>query len=130
MTNATPNAFLIDATTAGPIAHPLTLDALQATVGGYIEAAFTVPSPARNGYAITGYVNDEGLLVELPVSAITSTNGPLAGPLIVCGLNLSDGETAALTAEELEYLTERTRLLGAAGTLGGAMQAVHALDLR
>lgn len=130
MTNATPNAFLIDATTAGPIAHPLTLDALQATVGGYIEAAFTVPSPTRKGYAVTGYVNDEGLLIDLPVSVITSNAGPLAGPLIVCGLNLKDGETAALTAEEIEYLTERTHLLGAAGTLNGSMQAVHALDLR
>ncbi len=39
-------------------------------------------------------------------------------------------DDARRKAKEIEYLTERTYLIAAAGTLSGSMQAVHALDLR
>ena len=122
------NAFLIDTTSAAPITHDLTLEALQATVGGYIECAFNIPSPARKGYTLTGYVNDEGLLQRLPVCVVASTCGPLAGPVIVCGLDWRTGETVPLIEEELEWLAKRVVLLGAGGIGGKILSAVHWLD--
>jgi len=125
-----PNAFLFSLDNAEPVTHALTLEAMQATVGGYIEPAFTIDSPARPGYALTGYVNEEGLLEQLPVAVLTSINGPLAGPMLVCGLEYASGDTAPLTPEELDWLASRTRLLAAAGTGGTTKRALHALDLR
>lgn len=124
-----PNAFLYSIDTAEPVTHALTLDALQQTVGGYIEPAFTIPSPTRDGYALTGYVNDSGAIDGLPVCVLTSTTGALAGPMIVCGLNYGDGETVGLTPEELDWLDERTRMVAAFGANGAVTYAVHALDL-
>lgn len=125
-----PNAFLYSLDNAEPVTHALTLDALQQTVGGYIEPAFTIPSPTREGYALTGYVNEEGMIDGLPVCVMTSTNGQLAGPMLVCGLNWNDGETVGLTPEELEWIEERTRVVAAFGANGAVTYAVHALDLR
>jgi hypothetical protein len=131
MTNT---AFLIDTDRAEPVAHPLTLDAMQETVGGYIEPAFTVPSPQRRGYCLTGYVNDSGLIDGLPLTCfLDGASNPLAGPLLICGLRYEDGETAPLTIEELDWIDERTRLVMMAGriTPDGERDAhaLHALDL-
>ena len=128
------NAFLIDTTSAHAIDHPLTLEAMQATVGGYIEPVFTIDSPTRPGYAITGYVNDSGLIERLPFTCfLDGSPDPLAGPLLVCGLRYEDGETAPLTVEELDWLDERTRLVMMAGriTPDGERDAhaLHSLDL-
>jgi len=128
------NAFLIDTTSAHAIDHPLTLEAMQATVGGYIEPVFTIDSPTRPGYAITGYVNDSGLIERLPFTCfLDGSPDPLAGPLLICGLRYEDGETAGLTVEELDWIDERTRLVMMAGriTPDGERDAhaLHALDL-
>jgi len=128
------NAFLIDTTSAHAIDHPLTLEAMQATVGGYIEPVFTIDSPTRPGYAITGYVNDSGLIERLPFTCfLDGSPDPLAGPLLICGLRYEDGETAGLTVEELDWIDERTRLVMMAGriTTDGERDAhaLHALDL-
>lgn len=127
------NAFLFDTTSAAPVSHPLTLAALQETVGGYIEAAFTIPSPTRQaeGIAVTGYVNDEGLIIGLPVSVLLGNAThmqPMAGPLLVCGLDTRSGETVPLDAEELDWIEQQTMLL-AAGGQRDAFTVVHLLKL-
>ncbi len=128
------NAFLIDTTDARAVDHPLTLEAMQATVGGYIEPVFTIDSPTRPGYALTGYVNDSGLIDGLPFTCfLDGASNPLAGPLLICGLRYEDGETAELTAEELDWIDKRTRLVMMAGRITPAGErdahALHALDL-
>ena len=100
----TTNAFLITDTTADPVAHPLTLEAFQASVGGYICPAFTVDGP--DGHAITGYVNDEGLLIDLPLTLVTDRGGYFAGPVIIAGLD-AGGETVPLTPTDMDWIEER-----------------------
>jgi hypothetical protein len=130
-----PNAFLITTDSAAAVAHPLTLETMQASVGGWIEPVFTEPSPvasrAAGGFAITGYVNEEGMLIDMPVCAMLTYGdhiAPLAGNLLVCGLDTRTGETAALTPEELNWIEAHTMLLAAAGK-GGTIRAVHLLSL-
>ena len=87
-----------------------TLDSLQAAVGGLIEAAFTIPSKSRKGYAITAYVNEEGLLYGLPIRVALlhgprpSPISPLAGNVAITGLS-PDGESVDLTREEITQVT-------------------------
>jgi len=100
-----PNAYLIDSTRAEAVTHPLTLAAMQETVGGYITPAFTVPSPTRPGFAVTGYVNDEGILMNLPVTLVhTESDDPLCGPVLICGLDETTGDTTPLDAAELDWI--------------------------
>lgn len=107
----THNALLIQPTHVEPVTHGLTLHDLQHTVGGYIDAAFTVPSPLGNGRAITGYVHDEGLLMSLPVSALVAypmgERAPLVGPLLVTGLDQTSGKTVPLTPDEIAWFYDR-----------------------
>ena len=129
-----PNAYLIDSTRAEAIEHPLTLAAMQDTVGGYIAPAFTVPSPTRPGFAVTAYVNDEGILIDLPLTLYhTESEDPLFGPVLVCGLDETTGDTAPLDADELAWITGRLRLLASMGSFGPQggtkIRAVHGLYL-
>ena len=83
------------------------LQTLQEVVGGLIEAMFTVPSKYRKGYSITGYVNEEGLLISLPIiGAVNDSYGfrPFAGPMVIAGLKNSTGDSVLLTSEEIELL--------------------------
>jgi hypothetical protein len=128
------NAYLIDTDRAEAVDHPLTLAAMQETVGGYIAPAFTVPSPTRPGFAVTGYVNDEGILMDLPITLVhTESDDPLCGPVLVCGLDETTGDTAPLDAEELAWITSRLRLLASIGSFGLSggtkTRAVHGLYL-
>lgn len=85
------------------------LESLQEIVGGYIEPFFTLPSPVGSG-ELTGYVNEEGLMHQLPISfgVIHAPNYivPLAGDAVIAGLN-EDGETRGLTEAEADLLTKR-----------------------
>lgn len=84
---------------------------IQEAVGGYFESGFTIPSPRGEPYALTGYVNDEGLLIRLPIHiAIRYPNGYvtlLAGSMMMQGLDTSTGESEWLTPEEVAYLQSR-----------------------
>ena len=100
---STPNAFLITATDAEPVTHPLTLEALQASVGGYICPAFTVDGP--DGHALTGYVDDEGAMYGNPVT-IFLDGTPLCGPMLIAGLD-GGGETVPLTPADMDWIEER-----------------------
>lgn len=85
-----------------------TLELLQSVVGGYIEPMFTVTSPCRKGYEITGYVNEEGLLINLPIFAGISVDGdvrPFAGNLVITALT-RNGNTALLTEEEMQAVVK------------------------
>lgn len=90
-----------------------TLEKMQAVVGGLIEPAFTWDSPSGKNRAITGYVNEEGLIYQLPqyimVIHVAGT-GPRAvsGPMIIIGLDDSTGETVILNDEELALIQSRT----------------------
>lgn len=128
-----PNAYLIDSTRAEAVTHPLTLAAMQETVGGYIAPAFTVPSPTRLGFAVTGYVNDEGIW-DLPVTLVhTESDDPLCGPVLICGLDETTGDTVPLDAAELDWIKSRLRLLASMGSFGPEgitkTRAVHGLYL-
>lgn len=77
--------------------------ALQQIVGGYIEPFFTIPSPEGNG-DLTGYVNEEGLMMQLPMDfgVVHSPDYivPLAGDAVITGLT-DEGETRGLTETEV-----------------------------
>lgn len=85
-----------------------TLQALQTQVDGYISAAFTFQRPGSET-EITGYVNDEGLLMQLPITTVVKyPNGyesPMAGPMVIVGLD-EEGETIGLSAEDVQFLRE------------------------
>lgn len=90
------------------------LASLQELVGGYIEAAFTVPSPDGD-HEITAYVNDEGLISGLDIRTVviqpTGYEQPLAGPMVFTGLNPQNGETIGLTDTDVAYIRQRLVLL-------------------
>lgn len=107
------NAILYTDTRAELITHALTLDAMQESVGGWICPAFTIPSPRGGSFAITGYVDDEGLLKELPLTALRvhpEGRDPLVGPLLVVGLDQSTGETVPLTDAEIRWFAMRMKV--------------------
>jgi hypothetical protein len=109
-----------------------TFEALQEAVGGYVEPFFTEPSPEGNG-AITGYVNEDGLCIGLPVSfgVIHSPEyiTPLAGNAVIVGLT-DDGETRGLTETEAARVLKcyRTPPMGlcpvVTGPVSGAVRLV------
>lgn len=78
--------------------------ALQDVVQGYIEPFFTERSPYGNG-AITGYVNEGGLMHRLPIAFGIAHSPdyvvPLAGNAVIVGLT-DDGESRGLTEQEAE----------------------------
>lgn len=86
----------------------LSLEALQSIVGGLIEPMFTVDSPFRPNHMITGYVNEEGWLLHLP-SFIRYNGSPVAGNMVVVGLNDQTGESSLLTDEEASWFSDRVR---------------------
>lgn len=84
------------------------LDRMQAVVGGYIETAFRMDSPIREGVTIDAYCNEEGMLFSgVPVIRITPRNGgePMvfAGPLVFAGAN-DEGESVPLLKAEAQWL--------------------------
>jgi hypothetical protein len=107
------NAILINDNGVTPVEHALTLDALQESVGGWICPAFTVPSCHKGSRRITGYVDDEGLLKELPLTAVRIHPmgiDPLVGPMLVTGLDANTGDTVPLDAEEIQWFLNRLEI--------------------
>lgn len=81
---------------------------MQAAVGGYIEALHTVDSPFRDGHWLTCYVNEEGLLIQLPLAFQTLGNGfeqPIAGSVVFTAVRVEDGDTVALLPSEVVHIT-------------------------
>lgn len=103
------NALIIDSNGSQAVHHPLTLKALQTSVGGMITPAFTVQSPTE-GRSITGYVDDEGLLTGKLMTLVLDNGSMLAGPCVITALD-DDGETQPLNGRELAWLRERITLL-------------------
>lgn len=104
-----------------------TLADLQKVVGGRVEPAFTLPSPDSKSRELTGYVNEEGLCIGLPLLLHLRRDNPeyplspVAGSMIITALDM-DGETQLLTDSEMKFLSGQfSRLSG----FGGAV-----LDLR
>ncbi len=104
-----------------PVAHPPVVDVvetdtvpnlntLQECVGGLIEPMFTIQSPVRKNHSLTGYVNEEGLIINLPVyGAVNDRYGfrPFAGDMVIVGLNERTGDTVLLNENEIEWLRRR-----------------------
>lgn len=85
-----------------------TLDEMQKVVGGLIEPMFTIPSPEGGSRCLTGYVNEEGLLLSLPMFGFVGPSHrecfPFAGNMLVVGLDDKTGDTVPLTDAELEMV--------------------------
>jgi len=78
------------------------LEEMQDAVGGWITSALRVPSPTRTGVSVDVMVNDEGLLMGLPVRFVRATDHSfLAGDLILSASN-AEGETIPATEAELD----------------------------
>jgi hypothetical protein len=78
------------------------LEEMQDVVGGWITSALRVPSSTRKGVAVDVWVNDEGLLMNLPIRFVRSTDHSfLAGDLILSASN-AGGETIPATEAELD----------------------------
>jgi hypothetical protein len=83
-----------------------TLAQLQVAVSGYIEPMFTVPSPEGHHRELTGYVNEAGLIIGLPIfSCVRDAYGvrPFAGNMVITALTKS-GNTALLSDVEMGWL--------------------------
>jgi len=124
-----PNAFRITSQTAEAVQIPLGLKSLQKEVGGYIEAAFTVPSIDGGSRFVTGYVNEEGLLIGLPMCLITADGGSYSGPCIIVGLDYSTGETIPLSATELAWVAGNCEKIMTLTPLGREPLNLWGLDL-
>lgn len=94
---------IVDGTLYGHKGTP-SLEKMQEVVGGYICAALSVPSPTRKGVMVDAFCNDEGLLMNLPIRFIRSTDrSPIAGNLVLTASDRS-GETIEATEAELDAL--------------------------
>lgn len=71
-----------------------TLEALQALVGGWLEA---IPTPDPT---VAVYVNEEGRLDGLAANV-----GGLVGPILVTGLDPESGDTVDLTVRQAARYT-------------------------
>lgn len=81
---------------------------LKDAVGGWIEGAIIPPIPSSPKYSIDCYVNEEGLLIDLPLNPrltkFVSTKFPdqvLVGDAIFVGHD-EEGETKGLIREDAE----------------------------
>ena len=84
---------------------PPKLDEMQSVVGGLIEPMFTVPSPEGGERMLTGYANEEGLLIGLPMLGwYQDERGsfPFAGNMVITALDYSTGDTVTMTEKETE----------------------------
>jgi hypothetical protein len=130
MTSSTAfNAFRITSDSAEPVQIPLGLKSLQQEVGGMIEAAFTVPSPDGGNRYVTGYVNEEGLLIGLPMCLLTADGNSYSGNCIIIGLDYSTGETIPLSATELAWVAGNCEKIMTLTPLGREPLNLWGLDL-
>ena len=63
---------------------PHTLEAMQQTVGGYIE----ITSPWRDPVALV--CDEEGLLKQLPFNRLVAPQSAIFGPFFLCGIGEED----------------------------------------
>lgn len=88
----------------------VTLQQMQDAVGGLICTLARFPSPFRPNVVIDSYVNDEGLLIRLPILMRfdgawgVDGHGSFAGNVVFVG---ADGpESVPLTDEEINYIRD------------------------
>jgi hypothetical protein len=96
---------------AEPKTLPYTLDDLQAAVGGLLQkVTLALPGLAP----VDAYVNEEGLLLDLPRTAVlpVRTYGggqvltPLHGPILFIGPADAEGETLDLPEDQVQKLVD------------------------
>jgi hypothetical protein len=82
-----------------------TLKDMQEVVGGYIETALRHPSPVRKNVSVDAFVNEEGLLLGLPIHYCRLTDGSaLAGNIVIVGTNVDTGKTVKLVQKEIDSI--------------------------
>jgi hypothetical protein len=85
---------------------------MQEVVGGLIETMTRFPSPYRDSVTIDAYVNEEGMILNLPaVMGVLEEYGidgfgTFCGNIVFVGSNQS-GESIPLTEEEIIYIQSR-----------------------
>lgn len=82
-----------------------TLEVLQEAVGGLIAPVDLFGD--ENGY-VSAYVNDEGILIGLPLNVVAVGNDatiPLYGDMIFARVN-REGETEGLTEEDFDKICD------------------------
>jgi len=88
------------------------LEKMQEVVGGYIETALRCPSPTRKNISVDAYVNEEGLMIGLPIDHVRMTDRSyLAGNIIITGADERTGDTVAVTKEEINALLKHIGIL-------------------
>jgi hypothetical protein len=81
-----------------------TYDIMSDTVGGLITTLTRVDSPIRKGVEIDAYVNDEGLLIDLPIDHILLPyKSPIAGNIFITASN-EDGATIPMVDLEINAM--------------------------
>lgn len=77
-----------------------TLEQMQQVVGGLICSAWSTPS-GEYGIVLDGYVNDEGLLIGLPLATRLEIGDRyetmLAGNMVIVATDRRNGETIPMT---------------------------------
>lgn len=89
-----------------------TLEQAQEAVGGYVETMSRIKSPFRSHVTIDAYVNEEGLIIGLPIYfAVMDEYGvrPFAGNIVFIGANDRTGDWVPLTDEEIDFIRDRQR---------------------
>ena len=78
---------------------------------------------------MTGYVNEEGLLLGLPMCLITADGNSYSGNCIIVGLDYSTGETVPLSATELAWVSDNCEKVMEMTPAGLDTARVWGLDL-
>lgn len=102
-------------------------EAINEIVGGWFCIAFDVIGPQAR--MLTGYVHDEGLLLQLPFNvAITYPNGyantALVGPMVIMATDAA-GESQPLSDVEIAWLHARQSPAVVRGWKGEPVQILH-----
>lgn len=123
-----PNSFKINKKEACPTDIDISLSGLQEMVDGYIEAAFTVPSPDGGSRYVTGYVNEEGAINDMDICLVVN-NRALFGPCIITGLDYASGDSHALSETEIAWLGKSCTELGVSVSPDGDVSKIFNLKL-
>lgn len=103
-------AILISGGHLSIVETPGKLEDLQRYVGGNVEAGFTVDSPDGKGRAITGYVDEEGLINGKTATGefygveVGEFKNAFVGPVIIIGLSRG-GHTVGLSETEASAIS-------------------------
>jgi hypothetical protein len=87
------------------------LTEMQKLIGGYVQSVFLPEN-------IVMWVDEEGLMKELPLNIITYVEGKqvheIVGNVLFTGIDRTNGETASLTTDQKMWLATRLKFIATA----------------